>query len=86
MRLWIIGGQSNVSFMEVEGEITFFSLLRKMEKWYSGSRCGMEAVSSERVNGGSGCVLVFDSSSVRNANHGRGRNGMSHSFSFNVLV
>jgi hypothetical protein len=29
---------------------------------------------------------VFDSSSVRKANQGRGRKGMSHSFSLRVLV
>ena len=39
-----------------------------------------------KVNAGNGWVLVFDSSSVRNANQGRGRKGMSHSFSFKVFV
>ena len=39
-----------------------------------------------RVKGGIGWDFVFDSSSVRNANQGRGRKGMSHSFSFRVLV
>jgi hypothetical protein len=39
-----------------------------------------------KLKEGVGWVLVFDSSSVRKANHGRGRNGMSHSFSFSVLV
>jgi hypothetical protein len=42
--------------------------------------------STFKVKEGVGWVLVFDSSSVRKANHGRGRNGMSHSFSFSVLV
>ena len=46
----------------------------------------MEAVERVRVKGGIGCGFVFDSSSVRKANQGRGRKGMSHSFSLRVLV
>lgn len=43
-------------------------------------------MSSVSENAVIGWVLVFDSNSVRKANHGRGRNGMSHSLSFSVFV
>ena len=46
----------------------------------------MEPILRSSVNGGKEWVLVFVSSSVRKANQGRGRNGMSHSFSFNEVV
>jgi len=46
----------------------------------------MVVLEKSRVNVGRGCDVVFDSSSVRKANQGRGRKGMSHSFSLRVLV
>jgi hypothetical protein len=49
-----------------------------MEKKYSGSRAGKTVDDKSSEKSGIGWVLVFDSSSVRKANHGRGRNGISH--------
>ena len=60
--------------VEEDGEVVF---------WREGGDGGVGEGEGE---GGRGWDVVFDSSSVRKANQGRGRKGISHSFSLRVLV